>query len=329
MLPESVFQVVFPKKEQAVLQQTPFDTTPLRDDEAAGPVLSSIISTGTELGMQYHAPDGFPHYPGYGSVFEVSELGSAVSGVKPGDRLFCIGKHASYQRCGVGDTVKVPDGLDPLTAVITRMSGIGWSAVTLAEARPPGLVLVIGLGMVGYLAAHIFRRCGYRVGAVDPDKQRRELLRNHAEAVFESIPVGDPVWQDRVDLVIDCSGHEEAVYQACCIVKPGGEVAAAGVPWEPRSQRLCRDLLWKIFWRYVHLKSGWEWEVPWHSAPFRKGSFRQNCAETMEWMSRGDLDVNGLYRTTDPRNCQQVYQELRDQPADILSSVFDWSLIGS
>jgi threonine dehydrogenase-like Zn-dependent dehydrogenase len=207
------------------------------------------------------------------------------------------------------------------------MSGIGWSAVSTTGARPPAKVLVIGLGMVGHMAVRIFSQCGYRVGAVDPDSRRRELLKDHAEKIFESVPVGDPDWQDKTELALDCSGHEEAVYQACCLVKPGGEVAAAGVPWTPRSQRLCRDLIWKIFWRYVQLRSGWEWEVPWQSEPFRRGSFRQNCEQTMKWMQEGIIDLTGRYRAGDPRKCQEVYQELENQRTDILSSIFDWQLL--
>lgn len=320
-------QIAFTEPEQAVLKKVPFDDSILRDDEVAGPTLSSVISTGTELGMQYRAEDGFPHWPGYGAVFEVTESGPDIPDEIHGKRLFCIGKHASYQRCRISDTAAVPSGLDPIPAVLTRMSGIGWSAVTATQVRPPARVLVIGLGMVGHMAARIFAQCGYRVGAVDPDSVRRELLKEYTEELFESVPVGNPAWQDRTEFAIDCSGNEEAVYQACCLVKPGGEVAAAGVPWQPRSQRLCRDLIWKIFWRYIHLKSGWEWEVPWQSEPFRRGSFKQNCEQTMTWMKKGILDLNSCCRAEDPQRCQAVYHELGNRQSDVLSSVFDWKLL--
>ncbi len=320
-------QIAVTEPEHVVLKKVPFDNSPLKDDEVAGPTLSSVISTGTELGMQYHAAEGFPHWPGYGAVFEAADIGPGVPPAVQGTRLFCIGKHASYQRCRICDTVKVPQGLDPIPAVLTRMSGIGWSAVTTAQARPPARVLVIGLGMVGHLAVRIFTQCGYRVGAVDPDSRRRELLQEHSENIFSSVPAGDPAWQDQTELALDCSGHEEAIYQACCLVKPGGEVAAAGVPWQPRSRRLCRDLIWKIFWRYIQLRSGWEWEVPWQSEPFRRGSYRQNCEQTMKWMRQGVIDLDGRYKIENPRNCQAVYKKLGNQQSDILSSIFDWQLL--
>jgi threonine dehydrogenase-like Zn-dependent dehydrogenase len=329
MPPESILQIGITEPEHAVLKKVPFDNSALREDEVAGPTLSSVISTGTELGLQYHAADGFPHWPGYGAVFEVTESGPDVPGAVRGSRLFCIGKHASYQRCRIGDTVKVPKGLDPIPAVLTRMSGIGWSAVTTTRARPPARVLVIGLGMVGHMAARIFTLCGYRVGAVDPDSCRRKLLKDCTEKLFESVPVGNPDWQDQTELALDCSGHEEAVYQACCLVKPGGEVAVAGVPWRPRTQRLSRDLIWKIFWRYIQLRSGWEWEVPWQFEPFRRGSFRQNCEQTMTWMQARILDINDRYQIEDPRNCQAVYQKLGSQQSDILSLIYGWSRLNS
>ncbi len=57
-------QIVFPRRGQAVCVQQPGDERPLAPDEISGSTCTSVISPGTELGMQFDAADDFPHHPG-------------------------------------------------------------------------------------------------------------------------------------------------------------------------------------------------------------------------------------------------------------------------
>ncbi len=325
-MPRSMRQIVFPAPERAELLERPAAAPGARD--VAGPTLASVVSAGTELGMQYRAATGHPHEPGYGAVFEVREVGGDVADLAAGDRVFCIGKHASWQCVPADEVVAVPRGLAPEAAVLARMAAIGWSCLTRTAARPPGVVLVTGLGAVGHFAARLFAGAGYTVLAVDPDPARRALLgRFCACPVLRRVPVNDPAWQDRVEAAIECAGRERAVYDACCLVRKGGEVFLVGVPWTGDGAP-ARDILWKVFWRYLHLRSGWEWEIPWHATAFRAGSYRENCAAILRQLADGTLRVAGLYRTARPRECQAAYQALLHGRTDALCTVFDWREAG-
>lgn len=300
--------------------------------EVAGRTLTSVVSTGTELGMQYLAESGFPHYPGYGAVFLVEEVGPAVRAVSVGDQAFCIGKPASHQRCDSGDLVRVPDAIPPESAVLTRMIAVGWANLVLTQVRPPAQVLITGLGAVGHYSAKVFAEAGYQVGVVDPRPDRRELLAGCGLAAsFSSVPLGHECWQDRVALVLECSGVDSVLYATCKAVRTGGEVIVVGVPWDRTGERSnalrVRDLLWKVFWRSIRLRSGYEAEVPSQSVPSGSAGYRANCVSILDRIAAGGLVETGLYRRVSPDRCQDLYQELAAGAAPVLSSVFDWRLL--
>ena len=62
-------------------------------------------------------------------------MGSEVTGIAAGDRLFCQGANRSTQRYDPHLTVPVPAGLDPVTAVLALLMGV--SMTTLIDHRRP------------------------------------------------------------------------------------------------------------------------------------------------------------------------------------------------
>ena len=204
---------------------------PLGPKEVAGHTLATVISAGTELAWNYTGKD-FPSRPGYAAVFRVEQVGTEVTDLKPGDLVFCMGRHQSYQRMARPNVVPVPKGLSAEAAVFARMMGISMSTLTTTTARPPGKVLVTGLGLVGHLAAQIFAGCGYEVIACDPVPARRQIAEQMGLRTMPSVPVDDPDHRGQVDLVVECSGHEQAVLDACKVVRKRGEVVMVGVPWK-------------------------------------------------------------------------------------------------
>jgi threonine dehydrogenase-like Zn-dependent dehydrogenase len=232
-----------------------------------------------------------------------------------------MSSHRSHIR--TGEAWKVPAGLAPADAALARLAAVSWTTLATTAARPPARVAVCGLGIVGNLAAQILDAAGYQVCACDPVATRRALLAGRGIDLRERLPLGDPDWQDRVDLVVDCSGHEAAALDACRLVRKGGEVVLVGVPWRKRTELPAFDLLHAVFHRYVHLRSGWEWEVPRQPSDFRHGSIRENLEGALAWLASGRLRTTGLYRVADPREPQPVYEALRDQRGE-LTAVFDW-----
>ncbi|NUQ01643.1 MAG: zinc-binding alcohol dehydrogenase [Armatimonadetes bacterium] len=317
------YAVFFTAPEKAELLAAPRPTTPLAPDEVAGRTLASLVSPGTELQSGYLG-ERFPSSPGYAAVFEITAVGDDISDLQPGERALVMGPHRSWQRQKRPNVVRVPAGLAPEVATFARLMAVSMTTLTTTAARPPAAVMVSGLGPVGHLAAQLFAGCGYRVLGVDPIASRRAKLEAVGLPAVPAAPLEAEEWRDAIALVVECSGHEQAVLDACQIVRQGGEVVMVGVPWRRRSDLLAFDLLRLVFHRYVHLRSGWEWELPRHPAAFARGSHQGNTAGALDWLAAGRINVDGLLAQAPPADCQEVYQGLLHRPDEHFAVVFDW-----
>lgn len=324
MTPRTEYIVTITAHERAELLPVAPDPKPLAPEEIAGRTLVTLISPGTELSAAFQAKK-FPTHCGYAAVFQVEQVGSEVKDVAVGDILFCPGRHRSFQRVDRKSAVPVPAGLAPAVAVFARLMGVSMTTLVTTKARPTETVLVTGLGLVGNLAAQLFAASGYDVIAVDPDRQRCELARRLGlQRVHESVPLNDAQVAGHVALAVECSGHEQAVLDACRVVRKGGEVVLVGVPWRRRTELTAHEILHAVFHKYVVLRSGWEWELPLHATDFRDHSIFGNYAGALRWLAEGRVRVNDLAVTLPPTQAQQAYEDLLRNRCRGLTVLFDW-----
>jgi threonine dehydrogenase-like Zn-dependent dehydrogenase len=261
---------------------------------------------------------------------QVEQVGEGVTDLAPGDRVFCAGGgHRSHLCLPARNVIPVPAGLTAAAATFARLVGVTFSTLTTTTARPPDLVLITGLGLVGHLGAQLFDRCGYQVIACDPDAGRRALATEAGlPCVLPALPLDDPQVAGQVALVVECSGHEQAVVEGCRLVRKLGEVVLVGVPWVQQTDLPAHALTHAIFHQYAVVRSGWEWQVPRHEADFQAGSIQRNLAAALQWLADGRLQAEGLYEEADPRNIQQVYQNLLHRRVSKLGVVLDWERQG-
>jgi threonine dehydrogenase-like Zn-dependent dehydrogenase len=322
--------IAFTAKEhvELVIQDGP---GPLGARQVRGKTLYTLVSPGTELaygyhGLRYQGQASYPVYPGYASVFQVEEIGAEVDEHQPGDTVFCMGKHQSVQQVDAQNVVPVPTGLAPQVAPLARLMGVTMTTLMTTAARPGERVLVTGAGPVGYLAAQVFQAAGYGVLVAEPDERRRQnVVEAGIPAVYPCVPVDDPQVADTIALAVDCSGHEQAVLDACRVVRKGGEVVLVGVPWRRQSDLTAHQVLIEVFHRYVVLRSGWEWEIPHHADDFRPHSIYGDFRTALRWLSEGQIAVQGLVRLVSPADARAVYQSLLHKTTPALFAVFDWS----
>lgn len=314
--------VAFTARETAALIDVDDDATPLKPDEITGRTLASLVSPGTEINHGY-VGDAFPYRPGYAAVIEVDAVGGGVDSIAVGDVVFVMGKHAARQRLDAIAAVPVPAGLEPKVAVFARLIGVSATTLTTTAARPPAPVAVTGLGPVGHLAAQLFRTAGYDVTGCDVEPARRELLAAKGINVRETLEENAGY-----HLVVECSGHEAATLGACNAARKGGEVVLVGVPWQKRADLQAHDILRAVFHRYVHLRSGWEWELPVKPRDFAPASILENFAGILRYLADGRINVDGLATLASPTDAQTVYQDLLHRRGP-LTAVFDWTAISA
>jgi len=318
--------VAFTGLRRAELIDHPENTAPPKPNEVMARTLASLISPGTEINGGFDVPHDKPMVWGYAAVAEIDAVGSEVTNLQPGQRVYAMGSHAARQRWSSQDVHFLPEGLEPAPALFARLVGVSWSTLTTTTARPPDRVVVFGLGPVGNLAAQLFHSAGYVVTAIEPAPLRRQIAQRCGIAdVRETAAPNDPGWGQTVALAIDCSGHEQAMLDACKIVRKRGEVVLVGVPWKRRADFQAFEIVHAVFHRYVVLRSGWEWEVPAHPRDFSSGSLHANLTAALHWIAQGRIKVDGLYRTVKPADAQAAYDDLLHQRGEHLSIVFDWT----
>ena len=108
---------------------------------------------------------------GYSAAGEVVEVGSMVSGLRAGQLVATGGagkaNHAEFQAVPGLLCVPVPDGVPAKDAAFTTVASIALHGLRLAEAGPGSKVVVIGLGLVGQLAARLAMAAGCDVIGID------------------------------------------------------------------------------------------------------------------------------------------------------------------
>jgi predicted dehydrogenase/threonine dehydrogenase-like Zn-dependent dehydrogenase len=136
---------------------------------------------------------------GYSAAGTVVEVGEAVSGLAPGDRVAIAGgglaNHAELDVVPHLLCARVPDGVSDEDAAFSTLGAIAMHGFRRAEIEVGSTVVVVGLGLVGQLATRIALAAGCTVHGVDVDERMIALarkagahahLRAHAEAQLAS-----------------------------------------------------------------------------------------------------------------------------------------------
>src|SRR5512144_304921 len=123
-----------------------------------------------------------PMVLGYSSAGTITALGRGMEGFQVGDRVACAGGtyavHAEYAVVPRNLLVKLPDAVDFESAAFTTLGAIAMHGFRLAQPQLGERVAIIGMGLLGLLAAMIARAAGCHVFGVDLDAQRIALARS-------------------------------------------------------------------------------------------------------------------------------------------------------
>jgi predicted dehydrogenase len=130
---------------------------------------------------------------GYSAAGLVLEVGQGVEGFAPGDRVACGGEganHAEVLAVPKNLVAGIPDGVPFEDAAYATIGAIALHGVRQADVEIGEWIGVIGLGLVGQLAARIARAAGCRVVGIDLDASAVELARTAATVAFRRDDTG-------------------------------------------------------------------------------------------------------------------------------------------
>lgn len=329
-------EVVVTGKEQVVLQKGELGENP-GPGELLVETECSFISSGTEL-ANYTAKDpdvylpgkwcSYPWRSGYANVGVVRAVGQGVTRARVGERVFTYGRHASafhYPQDRL--VVPVPERLDAMTAAASRMAGVAASAILLSEIRENPWVVIFGLGLVGNLAAQLFRIRGCRVIGVDPVAARRDLAEEcgvewtmggtSAEAldgVRSLTGVGG------AQISVDAVGHSGVLMDCLTITGTEGQVIALGTPRVPVAGDLTAAFN-RIHRGRLTLRGAHEWFLPMYPDIGNRTSQFSKQQMLLDWMDRGLLRVEPLIsHRLPPERIKTAYDGLLHQ-SDVYTGV--------
>lgn len=116
---------------------------------------------------------------GYSAAGTVIAVGEGIEDLFPGDRVACAGAqfahHAEFIRVPRNLVVSVPVDLQLSTASTVTLGAIALQGVRRAQPTLGETFVVIGLGILGQLAAQLLKANGCRVIGTDLDRGRIDL----------------------------------------------------------------------------------------------------------------------------------------------------------
>lgn len=223
-----------------------------------------------------------PLIPGHEFCGTVAQVGDQVSAVRPGD-FVSAEMHVACGKClqcrigqahvcqnvkiiGVdangafADYVVIPESniwkLDPSLpreyGSILDPLGNAVHTVLAAEIAARS-VAIVGCGPIGLFAIAVARACGAStVFALEVSEHRRKLARAmHADHVLDSATedvaaiVAERTGGVGVDVVLEMSGHADAMRLGFQILRTGGRVSLLGIPSRPVELDFARDIIFK------------------------------------------------------------------------------------
>jgi 2-desacetyl-2-hydroxyethyl bacteriochlorophyllide A dehydrogenase len=276
--------IVFTARERAELEDVEIDPATPGTGEALVRAEYSIVSAGTEgsfyTGLMEEVPAVYrprpvmyPTRPGYGHLGEVLAVGPGVEHLAPGQRVLSFSRHASLVRCNAARfALPVPADADGRRAVFTRMAGVAITALRASSAGAGDTVAVLGLGLVGNLAAQLFQLAGCAVIGFDLSPRRLALARACGIAEVHHAGEVDPVaatrrWSGARDeqggarVVVEAIGRSELAAQAVEMAGRHGEVVLLGSPRAPFTGDLTQ-MLARVHLLAIKLIGALEWTFP-------------------------------------------------------------------
>ncbi len=248
---------------------------------------------------------------GYQNVGRVIEVGPDVNGLQVGDVLYMSAAHSEYIVMAEDDLlIKLPDSIDRTEAALFGMTSVAMRTCRNTELKMGERVLIVGAGIIGQVAAQIAAVMGARATLCDINPDRLKLAEEigAAETVLD---VSGDGWEKGItdgtfDAAIDFAGVPGMEDQLISAVRQRGRVifiAGRG----------------KVTYTF-NLGQGQEIQLK-QNSHFDRDDLQNLC----RLVDRGQVKIKPLIRDVVPvSEAKRIYDTLRDNPTELLGTVFVW-----
>ena len=260
---------------------------------------------------------------GYCNVGQVIGVGEGITDLQIGDRVASNGQHAEMVCVPRNLVAKIPDNVSDDEAAFTVIGSIGLQGVRLLNPTMGETVVVIGLGLIGLLAAELLRLNGCRVVGFDFDDNKLDIARQ------KGIIAANPKQTDPVKFIEDLTSGigadgiiitasakgSEIVSQAARMARKRGRIVLVGVVGLDlsRAEFYEKELSFQVSCSYGpgRYDDDYEQKGVDYPLPFVRWTENRNFQTLLQLISSGLLDVKPLITEIVPlADYQKIYGEI-------------------
>ena len=244
---------------------------------------------------------------GYCNVGKVVEVGKGVTDFKVGDRVASNGQHAEFVSIPQNLVAHIPDNITDEEAAFTVIGSIGLQGIRLINPTMGETIVVIGLGLIGLLAAEMLVANGCKVIGYDLDDNKVRIAKEKGIIAFNPLKGNDPVkfvlentnniGADGV--LITASAKTNAIIsQAAQMSRKRGRITLVGVIGLDisRAEFYEKELSFQVSCSYGpgRYDDDYEFKGIDYPLPFVRWTEKRNFETVLELISTGKLQVQNL-----------------------------------
>jgi 2-desacetyl-2-hydroxyethyl bacteriochlorophyllide A dehydrogenase len=312
----------------------------LQPDEVVIQVDYSWISNGTETSFikgervggdtpwQQGDPLPFPHVPGYQKCGVIRDVGTQVSTLEVGDRVFATlslvegmyfpnGGHVSPAVTPASQVWKLPATVSSLAASGLVLTQVGYNCGMRAPIHPGDAVIVLGDGLVGQWTAQTLAHRGARIILAGRHNDRLDFFNYGSQHIpvntreVDLVEVARDWAPEGIQVIVDTVGALATMESLYPLMKSQGHLVSAGfygLRGHIDIQAIrARELT-------LHAPSGWT---------------KERMDSTLDLMAQDKLRTQHLITHQFPvAQAEVAYEMLLSRKQSVLGVVLDWNEAG-
>jgi len=268
---------------------------------------------------------GQPLPLGYCNVGKVVAVGRGVTEFQVGDRVASNGNHAEYVCVPQNLVAKIPDNVTDDEAAFTVIGSIALQGIRNLNPQLGETIVVVGLGLIGLVAAQLLKANGCNVIGTDFDQQKVDMANGFGVTAINPGKGVDPVkfvedythgvGTDGV-LITASAKTDEVIHQACLMSRKRGRIILVGVIGlnMRRDDFYKKELTFQVSCSYGAGRYDEEYENKGHDYPFAyvRWTEKRNFQAILGAIANGGLNVKSLItEVVDLENYNEIYGDMR------------------
>lgn len=280
--------------------------------------------------------------PGYSSAGQIVETSTRRGEFQIGERVACIGggfaTHSEYAVVPRNLIAKIPEGVSYEEAAFGAVASIAMQGIRRLELSPGDWIGVIGLGLIGQIAAQLLVAMGYRAVGLDlqPDRaaRARELADIHAWGSNETDTIEhvfDLTGGNGLDGVLLCAAtaSDQPVNLAFDLCRKRGRVSLVGDVGLnlSREKMYAKELELRMSCSYGPGRYDDSYEVYGQDYPYAyvRWTEQRNLEYILHMQQQKRLNLEPLISSTwKVEDAPAAYQKLKENPVNTYGVLLDY-----